>query len=345
MADLKEFIRGMPKAELHMHLEGAFEPALVERIARRNNLPVPAEVQKSLAQSQSGGSSGFAFDDLSSFLAVYYQSMSVLQTADDFHDLAWHYLSTAHAQNIVYAELFFDPQAHTSRGVKFETVITGYHSAVVAARSKLGISASLILCFLRDHSASSAEQTLTEALPHRDKFIGIGLDSDERDNPPSKFAGVFAQARAHGFKLTMHADVDQINSIEHIRQAIEEIGVDRLDHGTNIVESPALVEVVRARGIGLTSCPVSNSVINAKDFKGKEILTLLRDGVKVTVNSDDPAYFRAYLSENLEMLAERMDGVTKGDLIHLQKNAFEVAWLSDEERGKFIARLEEYGRG
>ena len=202
MSDLKAFIAGMPKAELHMHLEGALGSSLVRLIAERNKLPIPSSVQDQCA--------GYNFHDLTSFLAVYYSNMAVLQTTQDFHDLAWDYLTKAHQQNIVHAEMFFDPQAHTNRGVDFETVISGYHSAVLEAREKFGVSASLIMCFLRDMDADSAMATLVEALPYKDKIIGVGLDSDERDNPPSKFAAVFARARMEGFLLTMHLGTEKI---------------------------------------------------------------------------------------------------------------------------------------
>jgi adenine deaminase len=332
MSDFKAFIAGMPKAELHMHLEGALEPSLVRLIAERNKLPIPTSVQER--------SSGYNFHDLTSFLAVYYPNMAVLQTTHDFHDLAWSYLTKAHEQNIVHAEMFFDPQAHTSRGVDFETMISGYHSAVLEAREQFGTSASLIMCFLRDMDAESAMATLLEALPHKDKIIGVGLDSDERDNPPSKFAAVFAKARMEGFLLTMHCDIDQKNSIEHIRQALEDIGVDRVDHGTNIVEDNRLLNLVRQKNIGLTCCPVSNSVVT-DDFKGEKIKNLLLDGVKVTLNSDDPAYFRAYLNENIEFISRKMS-LKRSDLVQLQKNAFEISWISPEEKSRYIGMLEDY---
>ena len=208
------------------------------------------------------------------------------------------------------------------------------------AQRELGISASLILCILRDMDAGYAMATLMEALPYKDWIIGIGLDSDERDNPPKKFAAVFERARKEGFLLTMHCDVDQKNSIEHIRQVLEDIQVDRIDHGTNIVEDPALVALLKRKNIGLTCCPVSNSVVT-KDFKGKEITSLLRDGVKVTVNSDDPAYFRAYMSENMEKIADATD-VTKYELVQLQRNAFDISWLSSEKREVFMNMLNDY---
>lgn len=332
MSELYAFIMGMPKAELHMHLEGALEPSLVRLLAKRNNLPVPSSILDP--------NSGYTFTDLTSFLSVYYPNLAILQTIKDFHDLAWSYLTKAHAQNIVHAEMFFDPQAHTSRGVEFATVISGYHSAVAEARDNLNMSASLIMCFLRDRDADSAMDTLTEALPYKDKIIGVGLDSDERDNPPSKFAAVFAKARAEGFRLTMHCDIDQKNSIEHVRQAVADIGVDRIDHGTNVLEDPRLVELVRKRNIGLTCCPLSNSVVTP-DSKGEEIIRLLRDYVKVTINSDDPAYFRGYLNENMKFIGEKMS-LSKKELVQFQRNAFEISWISHEEKGKYIEMLEDY---
>jgi len=329
---LQEFCALMPKAELHLHLEGTFEPALVHKISQRNNVPIPA--------SFTTRTEGYDFHDLSSFLAIYYSNMSVLQTADDFFDLAWTYLSKVHSQNVIHVELFWDPQAHTSRGVPFSHVITGYRRAVEKAEEELGISALLIMCFLRDMDADSAMSTLMESLQYRDWIVGVGLDSNERDNPPSKFASVFKRAKEEGYRLTMHCDVDQKNSIEHIRQALEDIGVERLDHGTNIVEDPKLVEFVRLRGIGLTCCPISNSVC-CSDFKGKEIVSLLRQDVKTTINSDDPAYFRGYMTENVLKMTEGTD-VTREELIQFQRNAFTISWIPNEKRKKFLSLLEEF---
>src|SRR3954454_20523378 len=228
--------------------------------------------------------------------------MNVLVTADDFRDLADASLTKAASQGVRYVEMFFDPQAHTGRGVPFDTVIQGYRQAIVRARAELGISAELIMCFLRDLSAEFAMATLMESLPYKAWIVGVGLDSDERGNPPSKFAAVFARARQEGYFLTMHCDIDQEGSIEHIRQALEDIGVQRIDHGTNIVESQRLVDEVKRRGIGLTCCPISNRFVTG-DMKAKEIVTLLHDDVRVTVNSDDPAYFAGYVNENFTELA------------------------------------------
>ncbi|KIX07906.1 adenosine deaminase [Rhinocladiella mackenziei CBS 650.93] len=331
--ELKSFIAEMPKAELHVHLEGCLTPTLARTLAERNNLPLPPSLS-SLDQS-----SGYSFHDLATFLAVYYPNLAVLHTEADFRDLALAYLTKAHTQNIKHAELFFDPQAHTSRGVPFPTVLRGYHLGLLTAQRTLGISASLIMCFLRDQSAEYAMATLMEALPFKDAIMGVGLDSDERNNPPSKFSAVFQRASKEGFLVTCHCDIDQPNSISHIRQAIQEIQVDRIDHGTNIVEDDSMVEIVRQKGIGLTCCPVSNSVVTS-DFKGKEIADLLRRGVKVTINSDDPAYFRAYANENMEKIAET--DLTKKELIQLQRNAFNISWISSWRKSHFLSLLDEY---
>jgi adenosine deaminase len=218
-------------------------------------------------------------------------------------------------------------------------VIQGYHRAAVDA-ANFGVSAELILCFLRDFSAESALQTLQDALPYKDQFIGVGLDSDERDNPPSKFAEVFALARAEGLKLTMHCDIDQVGSIENIRQVLDEIQVDRIDHGTNIVENPDLVALLLERQIGLTCCPVSNSFVSA-DMKAAEIIDLLHAGVKVTINSDDPAYFGAYVAENYRALAEKAR-LSQHDVVLLAKNSFEASWLPEDEKQMYLEEIDAY---
>ena len=333
---LSDFIAGLPKCELHVHLEGTLSPELKLALAGRNGIELG---QTTVEQVEAT----YRFDSLTSFLAVYYPAMNVLQTDDDFFDLAYAYLTKAASQGVRHAEMFFDPQAHTSRGVQFPTVIRGYRRAIITARRELGISAELIMCFLRDLSVEFAMATLMEALPYKDSIIGVGLDSDERGNPPSKFATVFARARSEGFMLTMHCDIDQIDSIEHIRQAIEEIGVDRIDHGTNIVESPALIDEVKRRGIGLTCCPVSNSFVTA-DMKAAEMVQLLRHGVKVTVNSDDPAYFGGYMTENYAALADHA-GLDMDELRRLAANAFEAAWLTPKARDGFLAELDDYCDG
>ncbi|BDI21437.1 adenosine deaminase [Herbiconiux sp. L3-i23] len=335
MSDLKSFAYGLPKAELHLHLEGTLEPELKFELAARNGIELAEKTVEDVRAT-------YNFTDLTSFLAVYYPAMQVLQTADDFHDLAWAYLLKAKENGVVHVEMFFDPQAHTSRGVPFENVISGYRRAAVRAQDELGVSAELILCFLRDFSAEYAMATLMEALPYKQWIVGVGLDSDERDNPPAKFAAVFTRAKAEGFFLTMHCDIDQVGSIDNIRTVIEEIAVDRIDHGTNIVEDDSLVELVKAKGLGLTTCPVSNSFVT-EQMKSDEIVGLLRRGVRVMLNSDDPAYFGAYVADNYVALAEQAE-LTSKDLVQLAINSFEASWLPAGRRAAYIEQVRDYAR-
>ncbi|WP_225732621.1 adenosine deaminase [Nocardia sp. JCM 34519] len=332
VTDIAAFVRGLPKAELHLHLEGTLEPELKFRLAERNGMELP---EKSVEEVKAA----YRFHDLASFLRVYYPAMAVLRRAPDFHDLAYEYLLRAHTNGVRHVEMFFDPQAHTGRGVPFDTVIGGYRSAIVRARREFGISAELIMCFLRDHSAEYAMATLLEALPYRDWIVGVGLDSDERGNPPRKFAAVFERARSEGFLLTMHCDIDQPDSIEHIRQVLTEIEVDRIDHGTNIVEDDELVELAKAKGIALTCCPVSNSFVT-EQMKAAELADLLDRGLTVTVNSDDPAYFGAYVSDNYLRLAEA--GFDLDQLIALARNSFRAAWLTPARLDGYLRELDEY---
>lgn len=326
------FTQGLPKAELHLHIEGTLEPELKLKLAQRNHVDIGqttiAEVQKT-----------YDYDDLASFLAVYYPAMNVLIHEQDFYDLAFAYLQRAAANNVRHVEIFFDPQAHTSRGIAFATVINGLYRATVDARA-LNIDAQLIMCFLRDFSKESARQTLAAALPYKDKFIGIGLDSDEHNNPPIKFARQYEDAAAAGLHLTAHCDIDQKDSIEHIRQALEQLDVERLDHGTNIVEDPDLVDFVAKRGIGLTSCPLSNAFVSP-EMKGKEILELLAHQVKVSINSDDPAYFGGYIGDNYFALADKFN-LTKAQVVQLARNSFETSWISDEQKALYLQELAAY---
>ncbi|QHC61554.1 adenosine deaminase [Rathayibacter festucae] len=319
------FLLGLPKVELHVHLEGTLEPELRAQLAERNGLPVPAAL-------------AYDFDSLASFLAVYYPAMDVLREEQDFYDLATAYFRRAAADGVVRVEAFFDPQAHTSRGVPFEAVIGGYHRAAQDA-AQLGVDAALILCFLRDLSAESAAETLERALPFADRLIGVGLDSDERGNPPAKFREVFARAREAGLRLTMHCDVDQPNGVEHLRQVLEEIGVDRIDHGTNLVEAPELIDVLVERGLALTCCPLSNSFVSS-DSKAAEMRALLERGVRVTVNSDDPAYFGGYIADNYAALADM--GFTRDELVQLARNSVLGSWASETSKAELLARIDAY---
>ncbi|GMA28477.1 adenosine deaminase [Arenivirga flava] len=333
MTDLAALAHGLPKAELHLHLEGTLEPELKFALAERNGIELAETTVEQVRAT-------YDFTDLTSFLAVYYPAMQVLQTADDFHDLAWAYLQKAASQGVVHAEMFFDPQAHTSRGVPFSEVIGGYRRAIVRAERELGVSGELILCFLRDFSAEYAMATLMEALAYKPWILGVGLDSDERGNPPEKFAAVFARARQEGFLLTMHCDIDQVGSIDNIRTVLTGIAVDRIDHGTNIVEDPSLVALAIEKGIGFTTCPVSNSFVT-EQMKADEIVQLLRAGAKVTVNSDDPAYFGGYVGDNYAALAAQAS-LSAADLVQLARNSFEASWLTPARRDAYLADLERY---
>jgi adenine deaminase len=333
MPEITEFIRGMPKAELHLHIEGTLEPELKFTLAERNGISLPAASAAEMRAS-------YAFDDLTSFLAAYYEGMDVLRSAADFYDLAWAYLERAYGEGVRYAEIFFDPQAHTSRGVAFDTVIGGLRRAVLAARREFGVRAQLIMCLLRDEPATYAMATLLQSLPYREWIAGIGLDSDEKGNPPVKFAEVFKRARAEGYQVTMHCDVDQENSVEHIRQCLQVIEVDRIDHGVNILESDELTAELKRRGLGLTVCPISNRWVSG-DLKAEQLRRMLDLGLRATVNSDDPAYFGGYVTDNL-IAAQQEAGLTPADLVRLQRNAIEIAWLPDGPREQLLAELDGY---
>lgn len=328
---LKPLIEALPKTELHVHLEGTLEPEMSFALAQKNGVSLPFKTPAEILAA-------YDFTDLPSFLAIYYPAMNVLQDESDFFALTWAYLQKAREQNIVYAEMFFDPQAHTSRGVPFATVITGIRKAQEKAAAELGVETQLILCFLRDMSAESAMSTLREALPYKHWLVGVGLDSDEKHNPPAKFAEVFALARAEGLKLTMHCDVNQLNTLVHIGQALDDIAVDRIDHGINSLEDPALCATIAARGIGLTVCPVSNRFV-VQDLTASHLRRMLDLGMRATVNSDDPAYFRAYVNENFIALAEE-GGMTREEIVQLVKNGFQVSWIDEADRQRYLARVD-----
>ncbi|PRX99853.1 adenosine deaminase [Allonocardiopsis opalescens] len=330
---MHDFIAGLPKCELHLHIEGTLEPELRFELARRNGVELP---YASVAEMRAS----YEFDSLASFLAVYYDGMGVLRTEPDFYELATAYLEKAAAQNVRYAEIFFDPQAHTGRGVPFDVVIRGLARAIGDAEARLGVRAQLIMCFLRDYQAEFAMATLLESLPYRQWIAGVGLDSDERGNPPAKFAAVFERARREGYRLTMHCDVDQPDTTEHIRQCLELIGVDRIDHGVNALEDQALVDEIARRGLGLTVCPISNGFV-VEGAKAAEIRRMLDLGLRVTINSDDPAYFGGYVQENLVRVYEELD-LTAEELVRFERNAFEIAWLPRAVKDGYLAELEAY---
>jgi adenosine deaminase len=333
MSELEAFIEGMPKCELHVHIEGTLEAGMKFQLAERNQVSLPYENEEALQAA-------YDFDDLASFLAVYYEGMSVLLAEQDFFDVTYAYLKKARSQNVRYSEMFFDPQAHTARGVSFDTVIRGIRRAQMEAETALGIRSQLILCFLRDWSAEFAMSTLLQSLPYKEWIIGVGLDSDERNNPPLKFAQVFKRARQEGYLLTMHCDADQQDSVSHIWQAVRDIGVNRIDHGVNALEDRELCAEIKRRSLALTVCPISNSYVT-RGAKSETIAAMLEAGMRVTVNSDDPAYFPGYVNENL-MRVQQDVGLGKAGLVQLVENAFEGAWLPRLTKDRYLAELKAY---
>lgn len=330
---MKDYIEGMPKAELHVHLEGTLEPEHIFALAERNGIELAYKTPEEVVAA-------YDFHDLPSFLTIYYAAMGVLQTEQDFYELAYHYFLRAKQDNIVYVEPFFDPQGHTTRGVAFDTIIQGIHRAQLDAKENLGIESNLIMCFLRDMSAESAMEHLEMSLPYKDWIIGVGLDSDEKDNPPSKFAEVFARARNEGYLLTMHCDVNQEDIVDHIWQCVNDIQVDRIDHGINSLEDEALCDAIVAKGLGLTVCPVSNRFV-VQNLTTAEIKTMLQKNMKVTINSDDPGYFRAYLSDNYLALVDEVE-FQLSEIKQLNKNAFEVSWLDADKKAHYLELAEAF---
>jgi adenosine deaminase len=321
----------LPKAELHLHIEGTFEPEMIFAFAERNRIALPYATIDELKRA-------YAFTNLQSFLDLYYAAMNVLRTEQDFFELADAYLARARAQGVVHVEMFFDPQAHTSRGVPFETVIDGLWSAVRASEARHGITSKLIMCFLRDQSAESARQTLDAARPYGDRIVAVGLDSAEVGNPPEKFSEVFARARAEGWKTVAHAGEEGPPS--YVWGALEALHVSRIDHGIRSLEDPALVAHLRDHRIPLTVCPLSNVKLRVfATLRDHTLGTMLEAGLVATVNSDDPAYFGGYVGENYRETAAALD-LTDDQLITLARNSFEAAFLTTDERAAYLARLD-----
>jgi adenosine deaminase len=328
---IDSLIRRIPKAELHIHIEGSLEPELMFELAARNGLRLGHASAVELRRA-------YDFVDLQSFLNIYYAGARVLRTAQDFYDLTTAYVRRAVADNVRHAEIFFDPQTHTQRGVPFQTVVEGIAAGLHDARSNEGMSALLILCFLRDQSEAAAMATLEEALPFRDQIAAVGLDSAERGHPPAKFADVFARARAEGFRTVAHAGEE--GPPDYIREAIDLLEVSRIDHGVRCEEDQELVELLAARRIPLTVCPLSNVKLRVFPSMEKHNLRrLLARGLCVTINSDDPAYFGGYLSENF-LASQRALGLTQDEIHRLARNSFEASFLSPGERRRFIEELD-----
>ncbi|HEV8657772.1 MAG TPA: adenosine deaminase [Thermoanaerobaculia bacterium] len=327
---IEQLIRTIPKAELHIHIEGSLEPELMFEIARRNGVSLRYKSVDELRHA-------YEFSDLQSFLDIYYEGASVLRQERDFYDMTMAYLRRAAADNVRHAEIFFDPQTHTAREVEFETVLTGIDRALRDGESEFGITAKPIMCFLRHLSAEAAMETLEEALPFKERIVAVGLDSGERGNPPSKFAEVFARARDEGFLTVAHAGEEGPPS--YIREALDILKVSRIDHGIRGVEEPELVDEIAARRIPLTVCPLSNVKLCVFDAIEDHPLKMLLDrGVKVTINSDDPAYFGGYVVDNFIAVHRALD-LTEDEIRQLARNSFEASFVSNEEKERYLREI------
>ncbi|OTG82084.1 adenosine deaminase [Acinetobacter sp. ANC 5054] len=325
-----ELIQSMPKAELHVHIEGTFEPELMFAIAQRNHIEIPYKSVEEVKQA-------YNFHNLQSFLDIYYAGANVLIVEQDFYDLAMAYFEKCAADNVVHTEMFFDPQTHTDRGISFETVINGLQRACDDAKAKFSITSHLIMCFLRHLSEEAAFATLEQALPYKDQIIGVGLDSSEVGHPPAKFERVFAKAREEGFLIVAHAGEE--GPAEYVWEALDLLKVNRVDHGVRSEEDSALMQRLIAEKMPLTVCPLSNlklCVVN--DMVDHNIKRLLQQGVHVTVNSDDPSYFGGYMNDNFIAIAEALD-LNNAELKQLAINSFEASFIDDAEKNKWVEKI------
>ena len=328
---MKNFIQKLPKAELHLHIEGTLEPELMFALAKKNSIQIPYKSVQELKHA-------YNFSSLQSFLDIYYAGANVLIHESDFFDLTWAYLLTCKEQNILHVEIFFDPQTHTKRGIAFETVVTGINKALEKAKEELGISSYLIMCFLRHLSEEEAFETLNLSLPFKAQILGVGLDSSEVGHPPSKFKNVFQACQKEGYKIVAHAGEEGDSS--YIWEAIELLHVQRIDHGIRCEEDAHLVEFLKEKQIPLTVCPLSNVKLRAvSTMQEHNILKLLHKGLLVTVNSDDPAYFGGYLNENYLALTQALH-VNKEELKKLATNSFKASFLPQERKEYFYEMIE-----
>lgn len=330
---IKDFLCQIPKAELHLHIEGALEPELMFAFSKRNNQKIP---YNSVEEVQNA----YQFQNLQSFLDLYYAGAKVLKLQQDFYELTWAYLQRAKEHNVRHVEVFFDPQTHTQRGISFETVITGIHNALVDGQKQLNISSKLILCFLRDLSAESAMHTLEQALAFKDWIVGVGLDSTELGNPASKFYDVFSKAKQSGLLATAHAGEE--GPPDYIWDVIKLLNVQRVDHGVRCLEDSQLVTYLKEHQIPLTVCPLSNVKLCVfPDIKQHPLQKMLAQGLCVTVNSDDPAYFGGYVLENY-IAVHKAFNLNKQNIYQLALNSFNASFITAEEKQKFIAELDHF---
>ncbi|EKO3944454.1 adenosine deaminase [Vibrio fluvialis] len=329
---MKEFIQQLPKVELHLHIEGSLEPELMFDLAQRNQIAIPFSSPDEVRAA-------YQFSNLQSFLDIYYQGANVLIHEQDFFDLTWAYLLRCQQDNVMHTEIFFDPQTHTARGIAFETVINGITQALEKGQQELGISSQLIMCFLRHLSEADAMLTLQQALPYKDKIVGVGLDSSEQGHPPEKFQQVFRQAREAGFIAVAHAGEE--GPALNIRNAIDLLGVQRVDHGVRCVEDAALVQELKQTRMPLTVCPLSNLKLKVfTEMEQHNIVELLRQGLCVTINSDDPAYFGGYMTDNF-MAVANAHPMSHQELAQFTLNAIEASFISAEDKARMSAQVHE----
>ena len=327
-----ELIRVLPKAELHVHIEGTFEPELMFEIAQRNHIQIPYQSVEEIKQA-------YNFHNLQSFLDIYYAGANVLVHEQDFYDLAWAYFEKCAEDKVVHTEMFFDPQTHTERGVEFATVLNGLKRACTDAKDKLGISSQLIMCFLRHLSEEDAFKTLEQALAFKDDIIAVGLDSSEVGHPPSKFERVFAKAREAGFLIVAHAGEE--GPPEYVWEALDLLRVNRIDHGVRSDEDPALLQRLIDEKMPLTVCPLSNlKLCVVEDMAEHNIHRLLKQGVHVTINSDDPSYFGGYMNDNFLAVHTALN-LSNDELKHLAINSFEASFIDSAEKQKWIATIQQ----
>ena len=328
--DLSAYAQALPKAELHLHIEGSLEPEMLFSLAQRNAIEIPFKTIDDVRAA-------YQFSNLQDFLDIYYQGMSVLKTQEDFFDLTMAYLNRARADNVRHVEIFFDPQGHTARGVSFDTAISGILTALSMAKPQFGMTAKLIMCFLRHLDEDDAFATLKAAEPWLDRIEGVGLDSSEVGHPPSKFTRVFTTAREQGLKLVAHAGEE--GPPDYVHEALDALKIDRLDHGNRSLEDDALVQRLRDTGMTLTVCPLSNlKLCVVEDMHAHPLKRMLDLGLKATVNSDDPSYFGGYVMENFKAIINALD-LTKDDIKTLAKNSFEGSFLSDGEKRAHLAAI------
>ena len=333
---MRELLVDLPKAELHLHIEGTLEPDLAFSMARRNRVELPHEDEDALRRA-------YVFEDLQSFLDIYYAACSVLVTERDFYDLTWAYLLRAAGQGVRHAEIFFDPQTHTDRGIAFGTVVDGITRALEDGERNLHVTSRLIMCFLRHLSAESAMATLEAALPHRDVIVAVGLDSGEAGNPPEKFRAVFERARAEGFLTVAHAGEE--GPPEYIWQALDLLGVRRVDHGVRCTEDERLVERLVAEQVPLTVCPFSNVKLRVfPDLRQHNFRELLDRGLLVTINSDDPSYFGGYVADNYIGTADAL-GLTAEQMIQVARNSFVASFLPTAEQQQHLDAIDAFSSG